>query len=146
MNSKGFTLVELMVVIVIIGVLAGLALPKFASISAKAKASEVPPIMAQIGKAESIFYDESNKYASIPYSNWQNSLNTTLGVDIQPQFFSYYVDPADDISFKAHAKVEKTFGTLSNTSIEVTIDQIEQIEYVNDDDDVLKSYLRSWDQ
>ena len=40
MNRKGFTLVELMVVIVIIGVLAAVAIPKFAEATSKARVTE----------------------------------------------------------------------------------------------------------
>ncbi|MBF0431905.1 MAG: type II secretion system protein [Fibrobacteria bacterium] len=43
-TQKGFTLVELMVVLVIIGILATLAIPKFLTVSDKAKASEVPTV------------------------------------------------------------------------------------------------------
>ncbi len=39
-NQKGFTLIELMVVIVIIGILAAIAIPSMSSVSDKARASE----------------------------------------------------------------------------------------------------------
>jgi prepilin-type N-terminal cleavage/methylation domain-containing protein len=44
-GQKGFTLIELMVVIVIIGILATLVLPKMIGMSKKAKASEVPTVV-----------------------------------------------------------------------------------------------------
>jgi len=47
-NSKGFTLIELMIVVVIIGILAAIAIPKFSSVSNSAKEAEVEPILKQI--------------------------------------------------------------------------------------------------
>jgi prepilin-type N-terminal cleavage/methylation domain-containing protein len=51
MLKQGFTLIELMVVIVIIGVLASLAIPRFTEASAKAKMAEAPRVLASYESA-----------------------------------------------------------------------------------------------
>lgn len=47
-EHKGFTLIELMIVVVIIGILAGLAIPRFMQATTKTKQSEAKGILKQI--------------------------------------------------------------------------------------------------
>lgn len=57
-SQKGFTLIELMVVIVIIGILSALAVPKMFGTSAKAKAAEAPTIISNWETLESAYAQE----------------------------------------------------------------------------------------
>ncbi|MBN1981982.1 MAG: prepilin-type N-terminal cleavage/methylation domain-containing protein [Chitinivibrionales bacterium] len=63
-KKSGFTLIELIVVIVIIGVLATVAVPKFMMAATKAKVSEVPTILMQIYTAEQAFETETSSYST----------------------------------------------------------------------------------
>jgi len=85
-NSKGFTLIELMIVIAIIGILAAIAIPNFISYRNKAFCSAAESDAHSAASAIADYYAIPNHIAIITY----NALNLTpsgantvqLGADI----------------------------------------------------------------
>ncbi|MEA3297150.1 MAG: prepilin-type N-terminal cleavage/methylation domain-containing protein, partial [candidate division Zixibacteria bacterium] len=63
-RQKGFTLIELMIVVVIIGILAALAIPRFMQATTKSKQSEAKGILKQIYTMERAYRQENNTYAT----------------------------------------------------------------------------------
>ena len=63
-GQKGFTLIELMIVVAIIGILAAIAIPNFLTYQAKSKTSEAKTNLGAIRTGEIAFFAEQGAYVA----------------------------------------------------------------------------------
>jgi prepilin-type N-terminal cleavage/methylation domain-containing protein len=64
-DTQGFTLIELMIVVVIIGILAAIAIPRFTAVSDQAKQAEAAPILKQICSLAEAEFLKTNDWTAV---------------------------------------------------------------------------------
>jgi type IV pilus assembly protein PilA len=69
-SKKGFTLIELMIVVAIIGILAAIAIPNFLKYQAKSKQSEAKVNLKGIFTSEISYFGEQNIFGSLGMVNY----------------------------------------------------------------------------
>ena len=110
MEQKGFTLIELMIVVGIIGILVAIAAPNFSKYQSKARQSEAKIALSAIYGAEKSFYSEYSSYATgldaVGYAPegqrryYNTGFNATLTTTVT--------------GFSANPNANSTFNAVSN--------------------------------
>ena len=82
MKARGFTLIKLLIVVVIIGLLATIAIPKVANTKQKAYVAQMKSDLKNLATAEEAFFYDSTYYTSALASlnNFNSSTGVTLNV------------------------------------------------------------------
>lgn len=155
MKKNGFTLVELMTAIAVVGILAAIALPQFGNAIARARAAEVPLNLNKIKTAQEAHKAETKKYKG--GCTWlpNNSEGIALGVKMDPSnFFTYKCDATNPTptnpnvtpTFTSEAKLIKSIGSADiGTSVTMDQDDVVTVKPENSDSEkAMTLYLRSF--
>jgi MSHA pilin protein MshA len=97
MNSKGFTLIELVVVIVILGILAATAAPKFINLKAEAQTATLQGVKATMQGASAIVHSKSLVKGNQKNKNGTVNIGDNRGTSNDGELFITYGYPVANI-------------------------------------------------
>ena len=137
-NNKGFTLVELMVVIVIIGVLAALAIPKFSEASTKAKMSEIPTVISS--------WDHAVLARIAEVGEVPGNVDDLVFSPMPSKWFSFDMSGggATDAVYTGSVKTGKSVGPYDDSDDGATSTIDDQSDVVHALGDFAAKYLPNW--
>lgn len=122
-KAKGFTLIELMIVVAIIGILAAIAIPNFLKYQAKSKQSEAKQNLGSIYTTQIAYFGENNRFCSdFSTMGWEAEGNTRYA-------YSFVANTGTAFSVQATANIDNDTDidrwtinetkTLTNTTNDV---------------------------
>jgi len=98
---RGFTLIEITIVLLLIGILAGLAISTYRNMVNKARMTQAKTVLDHLGKTEAIYFSDHDRYTD----------NVVL-LDFDPVKYNYY-----EVSVVVLANGMKYLGTARGVGI-----------------------------
>ncbi len=149
MQSKGFTLIELVVVIVILGILAVTAAPKFINLQADAKTATLQSIKASLQSAAALVYSKAIvKGSQNESASNSNTVNIGDGGGLNSDgellvAFGYPVGVADELQRLLDLDTQYDYKTLGTASDTVALYFTDNGEPTSINDDCIVYYISS---
>jgi prepilin-type N-terminal cleavage/methylation domain-containing protein len=101
-RAKGFTLVELVIVIVIVGILSIVAVPIYRGYTRKAMGTEAKSLLGSIQTAQKVYYAENSTFKAVELTDFDEELDVDARSN---KYFTGFTVTAsnegDNISFTA---------------------------------------------
>jgi len=109
--QKGFTLIELMIVVAIIGILAALAIPAYSDYTIKAKISEAASLTGAMKAAVEVYYSEQGDLPD--FTSYANSQEAYDDLGVASNFTGKYASSVKlGTGAKATPSVMGSAGTI----------------------------------
>jgi len=104
-GGKGFTLVELLLVVIIVGILVGVAVPIYIGQQKKARATEARNFISGVLRGAQAYFQENGKFPHLDTSYLSDVMARFSIVLENPSYFSWWVkSSATAISISAWGK------------------------------------------
>ena len=129
-NKKGFTLVELMIVVIIIGILTAVGVPLYLGYVKDAKVSSAKAVIGTIVNAEKVEHQKTGSFKPVTTEQFEGDpADNPLGIDVRDacQYWTIVVD-----------------NVVADTSFDVTATGKAGTDY--EDTEVKLSYSRTADE
>ena len=120
MNRRGFTIVELLIVVVVIAILAAITVVAYTGITDQTRDSIVKQDIAKIAKTVELYRVENN--GALPRGNMYIALLTSRGFSFDHEAYGLVLNNANDynILYCSPADTANTFGVIATSSSDKT--------------------------
>lgn len=121
-DKKGFTLIELMIVVAIIGILAAVAIPMYGNYTRKAKVTEVTNAMGAVSSALIEYFQDQGVYPNLADIG---TIQSSMGMTIPATYVTDAAVVADNTAGAEHAVLTVEFNSTIHSSFNgetITID------------------------